>query len=103
MSKITWTNEQRKLGDFVLWESNPRQIRQEQAGRLNQSLSEFGQPEMIVIGPNNEVYNGHQRIKTWLTEHGPDFMVDVRVSSRPLTERERQKLTVFLHEGATGE
>jgi len=29
--------------------------------------------------------------------------VDVRVSSRPLTEKEREKLTVYLHKGATGD
>lgn len=31
-----------------------------------------------------------------------DYEVDVRVASRPLTERERQQLTVYLHKGANG-
>jgi site-specific DNA-methyltransferase (adenine-specific)/modification methylase len=35
-------------------------------------------------------------------QYGMDYEVDVRVASRPLTEKEREKLTVYLHEGAAG-
>ena len=102
-NKIIWTNERRKLGDLIPWEINPRQIKSEQAKRLVESLDEFAQIETIAVGPNNEVYNGHQRLRVWITEHGADYEVDVRVSSRSLTEDERKKLTVYLHKGATGE
>ena len=101
--KITWTNERRKLGDLIPWEINPRQIKADQAKRLVESLDEFAQIETIAISPDNEVYNGHQRLKVWQAEHGADYEVDVRVSSRSLTEDERKKLTVYLHKGATGE
>ena len=100
---LSWANEKRKLSDLVPWPRNPRQIDQEDAGRLSESLDEFGQVEVIAIGPGNEVYNGHQRLSVWAEEHGPDLQVDVRVSSRPLTEKEREKLTIFLHQGAVGE
>ena len=103
MSKITWTNEVRKLGDLTPWPINPRQINKTEAARLSQSLDEFAQVETIAIGPGDEVYNGHQRLNVWMSEHGPDYEVDVRVASRELTEDERKKLTVFLHKGATGE
>jgi len=66
-------------------------------------LRDFGQPDVLAIGPNNEVYNGHQRLNVWAEQHGPDFEVDVRVSSRQLTEKERERLTVLLHKGAAGE
>ena len=36
-------------------------------------------------------------------EYGLDYVIDVRVASRALTERERQKLTVYLHKGASGD
>jgi hypothetical protein len=49
------------------------------------------------------VYNGHQRLSVLLDKHGRDYEVEVRVSSRALTEKEREKLTVFLHKGAAGE
>ncbi len=100
--QITWTNEKRKLSELIPWPRNPRQIKVDQVKRLQESLDEFGQPETIAIGPGNEIYNGHQRLKSWADKHG-DLEVDVRVSNRPLTEKEREKLTVFLHKGAAGE
>ena len=103
MSDITWTNERRKLSELVPWPRNPRQIRQDQAKRLNESLDDFGQVDVIAIGPGGEVYNGHQRLNVWAAEHGPDFEVDVRVASRELSEKERERLTVLLHKGAAGE
>lgn len=100
---ITWTNERRKLGDLIPWLRNPRQIKGDQAKRLDESFTIFGQVEPIVIGPGNELYNGHQRLNVLSQKHGKDFEVEVRVSSRPLTEKEHEKLTVFLHKGAMGE
>jgi hypothetical protein len=100
---IIWSNEIRKLGDLNPWQRNPRKINEIQTSRLQESFDTFGQVELIAIGPNNEVYNGHQRLKVLLQEYGPDYEVAVRVASRTLTEKERQKLTVLLHKGATGE
>ena len=101
--KLTWTTEQRKLSDLVPWPRNPRQIRKDEAERLADSLDQFGQVDTIAIGPEDEVYNGHQRINVWAAEHGADFEVEVRVASRALSEKEREKLTVYLHKGASGE
>ena len=100
--QIEWTNEKRNLTQLIPWPRNPRQIKGAQVKRLQDSFEEFGQPEQIVIGPENELYNGHQRLKSWLSQFG-DIEIDVRVSSRPLTEKEREKLTVYLHKGAAGE
>lgn len=101
--KITWINERRKLRDLIPWPRNPRQIKTDQAKRLAESFETFGQVEPIAIGPGNELYNGHQRLNVLAAQHGRDYEVEVRVSSRPLTEKEREKLTVFLHKGAAGE
>jgi hypothetical protein len=103
VDKITWANETRRLGDLVAWDINPRTINEKEARRLNESLDEFAQVETIAVGPNNEIYNGHQRLKTWIAECGNDYVVDVRVASRALSEDERKKLTVYLHKGAAGE
>lgn len=101
--KITWTNEKRRLGELIPWERNPRQINREQAERLAESFDEFGQVEPIAVSPTNDIYNGHQRLKVLMAKHGADFEVEVRVSSRALTEKEREKLTIYLHKGAAGE
>lgn len=99
---VTWIERQFKLSDLTPWPINPRQIDEVQAERLNKSLADFGQVETIAVGPDNEVYNGHQRLKVWMEQHGPDYQVDCRVSSRSLSEQERKRLTVLLHEGAVG-
>src|SRR5512139_4143682 len=101
--KITWTNERRKLSDLIPWPRNPRQIKTDQAKRLVESFDEFGQVETIAIGPGNEVYNGHQRLNVLAQKYGKDYEVEVRVSSRLLSEKEREKLTIFLHKGAAGD
>lgn len=102
---ISWNNERRKLRDLVPWGNNPRQIKNAQAERLLESFTQFGQVLPICIGPDDEIYDGHQRrsVIGAADEYGLDFEVDVRVSSRSLTEHERQKLTVYLHKGAAGE
>jgi len=100
---ITWTNQTRRLSELKPWPRNPRQIKTDQAKRLVESFEQFGQVETIAVGPDGEVYNGHQRLNVLMAQYGKDYEVEVRVSSRPLTEKEREKLTVFLHKGAAGE
>jgi hypothetical protein len=100
---IEWTTQRVKLGDLQPWARNPRRIKAAQARRLVQSFTEFGQVETLAIGPQNEVYNGHQRLNVLMDKYGPDHELEVRVADRPLTEKEREKLTVFLHKGAAGE
>lgn len=99
---IRWRNDRRKLGDLIPNPDNPRFIREENAARLAASLDKFGQPETIAIGPNNELYNGHQRLTTWLKRYGPDYEVDVRVSERPLTDDEWREFVVTIHDGTSG-
>lgn len=103
MTTIAWTNERRKLSDLQPWPRNPRTINNAQAERLVESFGDFGQVETLAIGPDGEIYNGHQRLAVLAQENGLDHEVDVRVASRPLSEKEREKLTVYLHKGAAGE
>ena len=101
--QMLWTNEKRKLSDLKPWERNPRQIKDKQAKLLAESFSDFGQVETIAISANGDIYNGHQRLSVLAGKYGMDYEIDVRVSSRDLTEKERERLTVYLHRGATGE
>lgn len=99
MAGINWRNEKRRLSDLVKWDSNPRRSTREQRARIGESVETFGQVLPIIVGPDNEVYDGHQRIQT-LTESlndGQDIIVEVRVSDRPLTESERRELAIKLH------
>lgn len=101
--KITWENVKIPLADLKPWPRNPRQIRAHQAQRLSESFDQFGQVETVAIGPNGEIYNGHQRLNVLMQKHGGEYVLEARQSSRALTEKEREKLTVFLHKGAAGE
>ena len=101
--QIVWSNEKRKLSDLIPWERNPRQIKDKQAKLLAESFNDFGQVETIAISASGNIYNGHQRLSVLAGKYGMDYEVDVRVSSRDLTEKERERLTVYLHRGATGE
>ena len=100
---MEWTNVVRKLSDLQPWERNPRQINEKQAERLKESFEDFGQVETIAIGPENEIYNGHQRLNVLMDHHGGDYEIECRQSDRALSEKEREKLTIFLHKGAAGE
>ena len=103
MSDLHWTNERRKLSELRPQPDNPRAIRKAEAARLNESLQQFDQFDTIAVGPDGTVYNGHQRVAVWTSEHGGDFEVDVRVASRALTHDEWRKLTALAHTGATGD
>ena len=100
--KITWTNYQIRLGDLHDWPGNPAEIGKDAAARLVESFNDFGQVQPLAIDPDNMLCDGHQRTHVWIEKFGPDFMADCRMASRKLTEKERQKLAVFLRSGAVG-
>ena len=99
---LTWTNERVKLRDLKPWEHNPRQITKRAAQRLLDSWRDYGQVQMIVVGPDNEVYDGHQRLSALKVVYGDNYEVEVRRASRALTDDERRRLVILLHAGATG-
>lgn len=103
MAKPTWKNLKLSLIDLKPWVRNPRQITTAQAARLLESFEEFGQVQPIVVGPDGEVYDGHQRLAVLKNEFGPGHEVEVWQSNRPLKDYERERLTVLMHQGATGE
>ncbi|MBD3251081.1 hypothetical protein GF380_01240, partial [Candidatus Uhrbacteria bacterium] len=90
---ITWTHDTIRIGDCELWEENPKQITEAAAKRLLRDWERVGQFQTLAVGPDNEVYDGHQRIKILMAAgYGADYEVKVLRSSRPLTEAERRKV-----------
>ncbi len=49
------------------------------------------------------MYDGHQRLSVLKAAYGPAHEVLALQSSRPLTEREREELTIAAHTGTTGQ
>ena len=105
MTDITWTNDTRRLADLVPWENNPKRMSKKQADGLRLSLQKFGYAIPVLISPvDNELYDGNTRDRIMLAmeEYGPDAILDVRVSSRPLTDDERRELVVRLKQNQAG-
>ena len=98
MSDIIWRNERRKLSEIQGWELNPKRLSEKQGDGLRVSIEKFGFAVPLLISPDDEIYDGHQRkaILELIDEYGPDAEIDVRVSSRPLTFDERRELVVRL-------
>jgi len=99
---LTWTNERVRLRDLKPWERNPRQMSKRAAQRLLDSWRDYGQVHLVVVGPDNEVYDGHQRLSALKAVYGEDYELEVRRASRSLADDERRRLVVLLHSGATG-
>ena len=104
MTDITWTNDTRKLSDLVPWEHNPKRMSKKQADGLRLSIERFGFAVPFLVSPNGDIYDGHQRqtLMGAIREYGPNATVDVRVSSRPLTDDERRELVVRLKQNQAG-
>lgn len=100
---IRWRNEKRRVGDLIPWTINPRRMSAPATERLLDSIGRYGQASTIAIGPDGEIYDGHQRVQALRQAYGDDYVVDVRVAERALTEPERKQLSVYLHRGAFGE
>ena len=84
-SGITWSNGQRKLSDLLPWDINPVQMQRRHADGLQVSLHKFGFAQPLLVGPDGELYDGHQRqnVMAAMEEYGPDAVVDVRVEPAP--------------------
>jgi site-specific DNA-methyltransferase (adenine-specific) len=97
---ITWTNTTVKLNQLMPWEGNPKTSTAKNAKQLQDSKEELGQFQTVAIGPPNgsglcPVYDGHQRLSSWLIKYGPNSEIDARQSSQPLTDEERRKVAIY--------
>lgn len=90
------------LSKLKPWERNPKRISKAHAARLLDLWERLGQFQTIAIGPGGEVYDGHQRLSVLKAKHGGSYVVQVLQASRPLTEAEREELTIAAHSGTTG-
>ncbi len=103
MSDIIWTTAQLRLGDLVEWEHNPVTLSKHDAAEIKKSIDKFGLVLPLVAnapleGGVRRLIDGHQRkaIMLMAKQAGKDTMVDVRVPSRPLEERECDELSIRL-------
>ena len=107
--EIYWITEQVRLGSLVEWEHNPVQLSKHDAEQIEISLKKFGLVLPLVAnaaagGGLRRLIDGHQRktILIYSRMADADTVLDVRVPSRELTERECDELSIRLRRN-TGE
>ena len=88
MDKISWSTEERALGDLTLFDRNPRVLRNKARLELIESIEKFDLAEIPVVNHDNVVIAGNQRVTILREQHGPDYEIEVRVPSRELTDDE---------------
>jgi len=98
-SGIAWHTEKRRVGDLTEWDRNPRRLSESQAKHLATSLIKFGYVEPVQINTDNRIIGGHQRARVMRQAQlvTDDTMIDVRVPSRKLDDKEYEELAIRLN------
>lgn len=91
---IEFSTEKRKLGELTPYEHNPRLLTKPQYDQLKRSLVKFGLVEIPVVDRKNRIMAGHQRISILKEMNGDDYVIDVRVPKREVTEEEFQEYLI---------
>lgn len=87
---MKWHTEVRKVSELKNWESNPRNISEENFEELVSSIDDLGNFEPLVIDTDGTVIAGNQRLRV-ATKLG-ESEVEVSVPERKLTEQEIKKI-----------
>lgn len=88
LAPLEWYTTQRKVSELIPCDFNPRQITDEELGRLKTSLEKFNLVEIPAIDIDNVLLAGHQRIAAMFILGRGDEAIDVRIPNRKLTEDE---------------
>lgn len=102
MQKLTWHTEKRKVNDLLPYEANPRKISDKQLENLKRSLRKYNLVEIPAIDTDNRIVAGHQRLKVLQLLGRGEETIDVRISSRKLTQKEFEQY-LLISNAVTGE
>lgn len=101
--KLTWTTEKRRLSDLHLQPGNPRRRTERGEAELKESIRRFDVIDIPAVDTENVVLGGNQRVDLLIHAGRGDEEIDVRVPSRPLSEREAKEITLRLNRNIAGE
>lgn len=94
MDSLFWHTEIRELRELIPSPSNPRQMKEDQARQLIDSLSKFNYVELVAIQPDNRIIAGHMRVQA-LRDLGRVYeQIEVRVPNRMLTDEEMREYMI---------
>lgn len=88
LAPLEWYTAKRKVSELIPCDFNPRQISDEELGRLKVSLEKFNLVEIPAIDIDNVLIAGHQRVAAMFILGRGEEEIDVRLPNRKLTEEE---------------
>ncbi|MDO6813817.1 DNA modification methylase [Tenacibaculum soleae] len=91
---LQWTTEKRKVKDLVPYNYNPRILTPEKKQLLINSIEKFNLAEIPAVNTDNVIIAGHQRIKVLMELGKGEDLIDVRIPSRTLTEKEFKEYNI---------
>ncbi len=91
---LRWHTEQRRVGDLVPYDKNPRRLTEQQAERLRTSIERFDLAEIPAVDADNRIVAGHQRIHIMKAMGRIDDVIEVRVPNRKLTADEFKEYNI---------
>jgi DNA modification methylase len=86
--KLFWKTEKRRVSELLPFKQNPRVLVDKQREDLIKSIKTFGLVEIPAIDTDGKILAGHQRVAVLQLLNRGNEMIDVRVPSRPLTNKE---------------
>lgn len=96
-TRLSWHTETRKVSELIPWDRNPHTMDDKERLNLAKSIDRFDYVEVIIINTDNRIIGGHQRRHDLIAKGRGDDVIDVRVPSRPLTEKEFEELAIRLN------
>lgn len=91
---ISFTTEKRKIQELIPSPYNPRTMTEKQNDDLLKSLDKYGLAELPVVNTDGQIIAGHQRLRILSSKNGEDYIVEVRVPNRLLTEEEMKEYNI---------
>ncbi|MFA5420298.1 MAG: ParB N-terminal domain-containing protein [Bacteroidales bacterium] len=102
--KPAWALKTISIDQLKEWDQNPRKISREDLDNLKQSFQEYGHARTLTVSPLGkgfEIIGGNQSLKCLRELEVKE--VACSVASRPLTETEKRKLSIYLNHRGKGE
>lgn len=92
---LFWKTETRKISELIINDNNPRIISDRIKKELTNSFKKFNYVETIVINTDNKVISGTQRLTTLRELGKQDEIIEVRVPSKKLSQKEYEQYSLI--------
>ena len=85
---MKWKTVKRKISNLIPHPKNPRQMTEKQVADLTASLKKFDLVEIPVVNIGGQLLAGHQRLKIMALLGRSEEVIDVRIPTKKLSEKD---------------